>query len=119
MSAHVRNGHPKQYPKWSKDPNRLKPVEAKAQERPKSVKQQPTTAEPPATIAEPMEAPHSLPSGPNGVLELVNQARQQLVDRKQTIESQLSKMEDLRAELGRVNAQIESLDNTLGVFKTT
>jgi hypothetical protein len=122
MSSHVRNSHKKQYPKWSKDPNRLQPVEAKSQERHKSVKppRKATIAEPPAKIAEPLQAVESVPSTTNGdgALGLLNQAREQLVDRKEIIESELSKMEDLRTELGRIDAQIESLDGTLGVFKT-
>ena len=47
----------------------------------------------------------------------MNQAREQLVDRKRVIEAQLAHVETLRTELERVNAQIESLDSALGVFK--
>jgi hypothetical protein len=120
LSSHIRNSHKKQFPKWIKDPNRLKPVEAKSQSRPKGVNAPPPSSEPLATVAEPPQATEAHATAPDGdgTLELLNQARRQLADRKQAIESQLAQMDHLRTELAQVNAQIESLDGTLGVFKT-
>src|SRR6476661_6226972 len=107
LSSHIRNSHKKQFPKWIKDPNRLKPVEGESQ-RPKAGKAPPRTPTRPAIVAEPPEATQSPTSSPNGdgALELLNQARRQLADRNQAIESQLAQMEHLRTELAQVNAQI-------------
>lgn len=77
------------------------------------------TSEQPASVTEEPQATevHATAPDGDGALRLLNQARQQLLDRKQTIESQLARLEELRTELGRVTSQIESLDGTLGVFK--
>src|ERR1700759_4956371 len=80
LSAHVRNGHPKQYPKWSKDPNRLKAVRAKSQEHHEPEKPKVSIAEPPKTSLQNVQASESHSPAPsdNGALGLLNQARQQL-----------------------------------------
>jgi hypothetical protein len=118
--AHIRLHHKKQYTKWIKNPNRLETLEPKPQARTKTVKKQPTPPEPAAAVAEPTRAAEPVLSAPtgDGALGLLNQARQQLLDRKQTIEAELAKMEALRLELQQIDAQISSLDGTLGVFET-
>jgi hypothetical protein len=117
LFAHVRNTHKKQYPKWAKDPSRFQPVEAK----PAPVKSKPIPPKPPAAVTEPVPVADPVVSAPmtgDGALGLLNQARQQLVDRKAAIESELAKMDRLKSELERVDAQIKSLDGALGVFTT-
>src|ERR1700722_13969056 len=118
LSAHVRNNHQKQYPKWIKNPNRFQPVQANLPKQPESVRRAPKT-QPGARGREASQTSAPPPADPtgDGALQLVNQAREQLVDRKRVIEAQLAHVETLRTELERVNAQIESLDSALGVFK--
>jgi hypothetical protein len=116
LSAHIRNNHKKQYGKWSKNPDRLEVAKSKSPAQPEPVLEPPITA--PIPEASPVhELAPSIVDG-NGTLELLNQARQRLADRKHEIEAQLAQMESLRAELEKMNTQIESLDGTLKVFSS-
>ena len=77
--------------------------------------------EPPA-IAQAIqaEAPVSVPQTvvANPALDLLKQAHSQLVDRRQSIESELSRLTGLTKVLDTINAQIQALDKTLGVFES-
>ena len=53
----------------------------------------------------------------NPTMDLLNQAHSQLRTRKQSIEAELARLDDLNQELQIINAQIESLDKTLVVFQ--
>ena len=110
LAAHIRSGHPKQYPKWLKNPQRLQDaLKAAAQQAPKSL-----------VVPQPAdEAPRRVPQSMNGnpTMDLLNQAHSQLRTRKQSIEAELARLDDLNQELQIINAQIESLDKTLVVFQ--
>ena len=113
LAAHIRNRHPKQYPKWLKTPSRL----ADAQ---KTVT--PVAARPAPKAPAELQAVHtelsSVPAvAPNPALDLLKRAHAQLIERKQSIEAELARMADLTKELEAVNAQIQALDKTLGVFE--
>jgi small-conductance mechanosensitive channel len=113
LAAHIRNRHPKQYPKWLKTPSRL----ADAQRADVAV-----TAEKPAqeqTVEQPVTShgeTASVPAAANPALDLLKKAHVQLVERKQSIQADLARLADLTKELEAVNTQIEALDKTLGVF---
>jgi len=53
----------------------------------------------------------------NPTMDLLNQAHVQLRTRKQAIEAELARLDDLNKELQLVDARIESLDKTLSVFQ--
>jgi hypothetical protein len=53
----------------------------------------------------------------NPTMDLLNQAHAQLRTRKQAIEAELARLDDLNKELQIVDARIESLDKTLSVFQ--
>jgi prefoldin subunit 5 len=53
----------------------------------------------------------------NPTMDLLNQAHVQLRTRKQAIEAELARLDDLNKELQIVDARIESLDKTLSVFQ--
>jgi prefoldin subunit 5 len=63
----------------------------------------------------PLQAPPSMNGNPT--MDLLNQAHSQLRTRKQTIEAELGRLDDLKKELQIIDAQMESLDKTLGVFQ--
>ena len=110
LAAHVRSGHAKQYPKWLKNPQRLqdalKPATQQAPE--------PLVASQPTEEA-PLQAPPTMNGNPT--MDLLNQAHAQLRTRKQAIEAELARLDDLNKELQIVDARIESLDKTLSVFQ--
>jgi hypothetical protein len=115
LAAHIRIGHPKQYPKWIKTPTRLsdatKPAASKA------AKQATETAVVPQAGSgkAPVLSPPAVEANP--ALNLLKQAHAQLTLRKQSIEAELARFADLTKELEVVNAQIQALDKTLGVFE--
>ena len=53
----------------------------------------------------------------NPTMDLLKQAQAQLRTRKQAIEAELARLDDLNNELQIVDARIESLDKTLSVFQ--
>lgn len=116
LAAHIRNRHPKQYPKWLKTPSRLADAQAGAPV--------PEAAPPVPQPSAPLEAvPHgaAVPSPPgvrtNPALDLLKKAHAELLGRKQSIETELARQADLTKELETVNAQIQALDQTLAVFE--
>jgi hypothetical protein len=42
----------------------------------------------------------------------------QLQQRKETVEKELARFDDLRKELEAANAQMESLEKTMGIFES-
>jgi hypothetical protein len=119
LAAHIRNRHAKQYPKWLKTPTRL--ADASNGAVAPRVATQPAQPEPPA-IAQAIqaEAAVSVPQtiAANPALDLLKQAHRQLVERRQSIESELSRLTGLTKELETINTQIQALDKTLGVFES-
>jgi hypothetical protein len=134
LSAHVRAQHPREYGKWNKNPNRL--LEAAAavapQEEPKRNRRlRPVRSAAPvefgevAVPAQPnqqqpilLTAP-ALQTGENDVheaLSLIQKAYEQLSTRKQTIESELARIEGLRGEHEAVTAQVAALDQAMKAF---
>jgi hypothetical protein len=119
LAAHIRNRHAKQYPKWLKTPTRL--ADARNGAVAPTVATQPPQPEPPA-IAQtiqaeaPVTAPQTIAANPT--LDLLKQAHSQLVERRQSIESELSRLTGLTKELETISAQIQALDKTLGVFES-
>ena len=116
LAAHIRNRHPKQYPKWLKTPSRLTDANRETVS-PKTVKQAPELPGQPQTVdgEAPVSAPPAVAENP--ALDLLKKAQAQLIDRKQGIEAELARLGDLTKELETVNTQIQALDKTLGVFE--
>jgi hypothetical protein len=113
LASHIRNSHPKLYPKWLKTPSRL--VDAQKSATPsKGAKPKALAAEPHVEDAGQPVAATDVATNPT--LDLLKEARVQLIERKQKIEADLARMTDLTKELETVNTQIEALDKTLGVF---
>ena len=110
LAAHVRNGHPRQYPKWLKLPTRL----VDAQKRAAAPLESTTPPVKSATALLPSPAPFGADANP--ALDHLKKAHAELVSRKESIEAQLARMSDLTNELKTVNTQIEALDKTIGVF---
>jgi hypothetical protein len=115
LAAHIRNRHPKQYPKWLKTPTRLTDAQ-KGSIPAKSAKHKELPAEPlAANVGQSVPAAAEVVAT-NPPLDLLKEARAQLTERKQSIEADLARMTDLTKELETVNTQIEALDKTLEVF---
>jgi len=134
LSAHVRAKHPREYGKWNKNPNRLHEAAATA-----AVSEQaPTTerrmrAAGSAARVEVAEAPSkpnredpirlAAPTPQTGdnnadeALALLQQAYEQLSVRKQTIESELARIEALRSEHEEVTTQVAALDVAMKTFQ--
>ena len=116
LAAHIRNGHAKQYPKWLKNPQRLQDaLKAATQQPPEQAQapESPVVSQP--TDAAPLRAPQTMNGNPT--MDLLKQAQAQLRTRKQAIEAELARLDGLKQELQIINARIESLDQTLGVFQ--
>ena len=134
LSAHVRAQHPREYGKWNKNPNRLLEAAAAAspQQEPKKNRRLPTVQSParvePREVAVPAQPIQEQPTrlaapapytGDNEVpeaLNLLQKAHEQLSTRKQTIESELARIEGLRGEHEAVTAQVAALDQAMKTF---
>ena len=110
LAAHIRSGHPKQYQKWLKDPQRLAQALKAGSATPSEKLKRPATPDP-----EPAE-PTPAPGADNPTLELLNEAHRQLTARKRTIETELARFDELKKELEAIDAQMQSLEQTLSVF---
>src|SRR4051812_40874043 len=99
LAAHIRNRHPKQYPKWLKTPTRL--TDAQVSKPTLKHGAVPEFEVDGASVATPAAATT------NPTLDLLKQAHVQLNERKQSIEADLARMADLTKELETVNTQIE------------
>jgi hypothetical protein len=115
LASHIRFAHPKQYRKWAKDPNRLQATpklgSPDTPNRPASPPRLGQT-EPTQTIQTEQIAPG------NPTLQLLTDTLSQLQRRKQTVEKELARFDDLRKELEAASAEIESLEKTLGLFES-
>ena len=135
LVAHVRAKHPREYRKWNKNPNRLLEAGAAAlpeQEARKNLRLHPVRSSIPVAVAEavlpvpPIQKQSKLPppsaprTGENGVhdsLSLLQNAYEQLSTRKQSIESELARIEGLRGEHEAVTAQVAALDLAMKAFQ--
>ena len=132
LSAHVRGQHAKEYAKWNRNPNRIIEAavgatpeqELNTKRRIRSVRSLApveivTAAAPPNS-----QRPTTLPAagqqtGQSDVLDamlLLQRAHEQLSTRKQTIESELARIEKLRNEHELVTKQVAALDQALRAF---
>jgi hypothetical protein len=114
LASHIRSAHPKKYAKWKNQ----------SQTRTK------TEAATPAFSGQVADAPNPTPIGHskarekavidsrNPTVSLLNEAYAQLQERKKSVEGEFHRIDSLRKELETINAQIESLELTLGVFAT-
>ena len=131
LSSHVRAQHPREYGKWNKNPNRLPEAAAAVspQQEPKrnlrlqtgqaTAKVGPrkvaVTAQPIQEQPTELAAPASYTSE-NEALTLLKKAYEQLSARKQTIETELTRIEGLRGEHEAVTAQVAALDQAMKAF---
>jgi hypothetical protein len=130
LSAHVRARHSREYGKWNKNPNRLDEAAAAAssQQEPKRNQRVHQVRSPsPVKFGEAAPqgrtqrlASRAIQTSENDsqeALNLLQKAHQQLSTRKQTIESELARIEGLRGEHEAVTAQVAALEQALKAFK--
>jgi hypothetical protein len=128
LSAHVRAQHSSEYRKWNRNPNRLIEAAEAALPQPKRHRRLRAvqSSAPVEFKREAVQQPPKLVAGPAGrkgenesreALSLLQKAHQQLSARKQTIESELARIEGLRSEHEAVTAQVAALDEAIKVFK--
>ena len=117
LAAHVRNRHPKYYSKWLKTPTRLEDAKNRSILASKSAEQiEPSGRDQDPAAPSPSRTPISPPENPT--LDLLQQVHGQLLERKQSIEAQLGRLNVLTKELDAVNSQLEALDKTFGLFQS-
>jgi hypothetical protein len=135
LSAHVRARHPREYRKWSKNPNRLVEAAAPAPSQPEPGKNRrlhpvrspmPVNPEAAPTPTQPVQeqpillAAHAPQPGDNDAheaLTLLQTAFEQLSTRKQSIEAELAGIEGLRSEHEAVTAQVAALEQAMKSFQ--
>ena len=128
LSAHVRAQHSREYAKWKKNPDRLiKAAEAASPQPKRHRRLRPVQSSTPVeSEREAVQQPPQRPLGPPGhsgesesraALSLLQKAHQQLSTRKQTIESELARIEGLRSEYEAVTAQVAALDEAIKTFQ--
>jgi hypothetical protein len=136
LSAHVRAKHPREYGRWNKNPNRLRDAEAAAspeQEVRKNRRLHPVRPPAPAKVVEaavqaPLiqqekpvvsaaHVPRTGESDADDSLSLLQKAHEQLSIRKQSIESELARIEGLRGEHEAVTAQVAALEQAMKAFQ--
>jgi hypothetical protein len=134
LSSHVRTQHPREYGKWNKNPNRLLEAAAAASPQKEPRKNRRVHGVPPpapveireeAVSAQPIQeqatvlaapAPQIRDNDGNEALSLLQTVYERLSTRKQTIESELARIEGLRAEHEAVTAQVAALDQAMKAF---
>jgi hypothetical protein len=131
LSAHVRGQHAKEYANWNKNPNRM--IEAAAaspkQERKASGRIRSIGSPEPVEIVKAAAGPsrhqpRTLPtrgkqttqSDVNNPLVMLQKAHEQLSARKQMIESELVRIEELRGEHETIAKQVAAIDEALKAF---
>jgi hypothetical protein len=135
LVAHVRARHPKEYGKWNRNPNRLLEADAAASPQPEPGKNRrlhPVRSPAPIEAAEatlpipPIQekpilsaarAPRTGENDDHDSLSLLQKAYEQLSTRKQSIESELARIEGLRGEHEAVTAQVAALDQAMKAFQ--
>jgi len=127
LSAHVRARHPKQYKTWNRNPNRL--IEASGGRRAAGVEEpeehapvESTPVEAPAAVhAEPVAQPvtNGTAGEANGhePISLLQRVHDQLAARKNSIESEIARIEALRIEHESVIAQLAAVDQAMSAFR--
>ena len=116
------------YAKWKKNPDRLiKAAEAASPQPKRHRRLRPVQSSTPVeSEREAVQQPPQLPLRPPGhsgesesraALSLLQKAHQQLSTRKQTIESELARIEGLRSEYEAVTAQVAALDEAIKTFQ--
>jgi len=117
LAAHVRNRHPKYYSKWLKTPTRLEDAKNRSVLASKSAEQiEPSVRGQDSAAPSAGRTPIAAPENPT--LELLQRVHGQLLERKQSIEAQLGRLNAFTKELEAVNSQLEALDKTLGLFQS-
>ena len=117
LAAHIRNRHPKQYPKWLKTPTRLDDARNSRTPASKSAAESDGPSRD-QTSAAASPVPTPIAAVENPTLDLLRQVHGQLLERKQSIEADLVRLNNLTKELEAVNTQLEALDKTLGLFQS-
>ena len=132
LVAHVRAKHPREYGRWTKNPNRLLEADAATLRRPEPRKKlllHPVRSSASVEVAEAaspikkqpkLSTTPVLPPGENDVheaLSLLQKACGQLSARKQSIESELARIEGLRGEHEALTAQVAALDQAMKAFQ--
>ena len=135
LVAHVRAKHPREYGKWNKNPNRLHEADAAAspqQEARNNRRLRAVRSLAPAAIAEAAVPAPPIPkkpilsaarpprtdeNAPQDSLSLLQKAYEQLRTRKQSIETELARVEGLRGEHEAVTAQVAALDQAMKAFQ--
>src|SRR5215472_14160783 len=133
LSSHVRTQHRREYGKWNKNPNRLleaaaaaspqkearkRPVHRVQQSAPVKIREEAVATEPIQEQAIELAAPgpQTGDKDSNEALSLLQKAYEQLSTRKQSIESELARIEELRGEHEAVTAQVAALDQAMKAF---
>ena len=128
LSSHVRTQHPREYGKWNKNPSRLldAATAASPQQAPKKNQRvhrgpHPATVSKTAAPAQPIRQQTTVlaavhEDGGNEAFGLLQKVYEQLSTRKQKIESELARIEELRGEHEVVTAQVAALDQALKAF---
>jgi hypothetical protein len=99
LPIHIRSRHAKQYPKWSKNPLRIQEaLRSSTQEMSDQAPEPPVVSEPAAAVL----AQASQKTDNQSAIDLLNQAHVQLRARKQAIEAELARLNDLNLEIGLV-----------------
>ena len=131
LSAHIRAKHPKQYKKWNRNPNRLvEAAEAVAAPKKEAERNRRVRLMPPTAPVEPRPQPvQQLPTrstttqpqlgeaNGNEALSLLQKAHDQLTGRKQTIETEMARIEALRNQHEAVTTQLAAIDQAMSAFR--
>ncbi len=136
LSAHVRAKHPRQYGKWNKNPHRLLDADAAASPQQEVRQNRRSHPAPPpapvkiveaAVLAPPIQqekpvlseahAPRTGESDLHDSLSLLQKAYEQLSMRKQSIETELARIEGLRGDHEAVTAQAAAIEQAMKAFQ--
>ena len=134
LSAHVRTQHSREYGKWNKNPNRLleaaaaaspqkearknRPVPRVQLSAPVKIREEAAATQPvqeQAIVLPPTASQKSDKDG-NEAFGLLQKAYEQLSTRKQSIENELARIEELRGEHEAVTTQVAALDQAMKAF---
>ena len=134
LSSHVRAQHPREYGKWNKNPNRLleaavadAPQKEAGKKRPSQrvqpsvpvkIREEAVATPPIREQAMALETPARKTGDEDGnqALGLLQKAYEQLSTRKQSIENELARIEELRGEHETLTAQVAALDQAMKAF---
>jgi hypothetical protein len=129
LSSHIRSQHPREYGKWSRNPNKIGDAAAAALPARASAKASPVERGKPRAVGVTAEAKPSgnvlatavpernVDAGGNDAGRLVEKAYHQLTARKQSIEAELARIDTLRAEHETVTARLAALEEAMKTFQ--